>query len=397
MPGRTASPDALSTAPGSVRPPRTGSKLRPAPEPAWKRASASGARRNAPWNSDASGQLSASRMNACALLALALLLCGVLSAFPAPAMAADPVAVQLLDRMPDGKRIGYWIPVNLGGKEPVPLLLDTGSKGLMVMNSRLGNAQVKRTGRRMTQVFLDGTTFEGEIVRTRITIGNVTTPEPVFILAVNKATCAKDRPDCPARIFGDKGPGGIMGVGLGDVTTLDNPLEYLPPAHSGGFIIQGRGLGGRAMLTLGLTPANRAGFKLFPVPRNKLTASWREAFFAANALPGCVTVEGVDANPMCGRLLLDSGSSLSILARPSKAKGTASKHMGDQIPPGSHVTVALEGIPPMTLTSTASPWGFAFRISQRDKAQSILGAGFFTLFDVLYDIKGSAIGLRPAR
>lgn len=397
MPGRTASPDAHSTTPGATCPRRSGSGLRPTPEPARRRGGAGGARRDAPWIPDASGQPTASRKYFCALLALSLLLCGVLSALPAPALAAEPLSVPLLDRMPDGKRIGYWIPVNLGGKDPVPLLLDTGSKGLMVMNSRLGNAQVKRTGRRMTQLFLDGTTFEGEIVKTRVTIGNVTTPEPVFILAVNKATCAKDRPDCPARIFGDKGPGGIMGVGLGDVTSLDNPLEYLPPAHSGGFIIQGRGPGGRAMLTLGLTPTNRAGFTLFPVPRNKLTLSWREAFFAANALPGCVTVEGVDSNPICGRFLLDSGSSLSILARPSKSKGAASKHMGDQIPPGSHVTVALEGIPPMTLTSTASPWGFTFRISQRDKAHSILGAGFFTLFDVLYDIKGSAIGLRPAR
>lgn len=331
------------------------------------------------------------------LLALALLLCGVLSAFPAPAMAADPVAVQLLDRMPDGKRIGFWIPVNLGDKEPVPLLLDTGSKGLMVMASRLGNAQVKRTGRRMKQVFLDGTTFEGEIVRTKVTIGNVTTPEPVFILAVNKATCAKDRPDCPARIFGDKGPGGIMGVGLGDVTSLDNPLEYLPPPHSGGFIIQGHGPGGRAFLTLGLTPANRAGFTLFPMPRNKLTLSWRDAFFAANALPGCATLEGADARPLCGRFLLDSGSSVSILSRPANAKTAASERIGEQIPAGSRVVVALEGIPPMTLTSTATPWGFAFRLAQGNKAHSILGAGFFSLFDVLYDIKGSAIGLRPAR
>jgi len=332
-----------------------------------------------------------------ALLALALVLCSVLSALPAPVLAAEPAAVPLLDRMPDGKRIGFWIPVNLGDKEPVPLLLDTGSKGLMVMASRLGNAQIKRTGRRMTQVFLDGTTFQGEIVRTKVTIGNVTTPEPVFILAVNKATCAKDRPDCPARLFGDRGPGGIMGVGLGDVTTLDNPLEYLPPAHSGGFIIQGRGPGGRAMLTLGLTPANRAGFTLFPVPRNKLTASWRDAFFAANSLPGCVTLEGTDSKPECGRFLLDSGSSVSILSRPANAKNPASGRMGDQITPGNRIIVALEGIPPMTLTSTASPWGFAFRLSQGNKAHSILGAGFFTLFDVLYDIRGSAIGLRPAR
>ncbi|WP_027191709.1 pepsin/retropepsin-like aspartic protease family protein [Fundidesulfovibrio putealis] len=332
-----------------------------------------------------------------AFLALALLLCGVLSAFPAPALAAEPVAVPLLDRMPDGKRIGYWVPVSFGGKDPVPLLLDTGSKGLMVMASRLGNAPVKRTGRRMTQVFLDGTTFQGEIVRTKVTIGNVTTPEPVFILAVNKATCAKDRPDCPARLFGDRGPGGIMGVGLGDVTSLDNPLEYLPPAHSGGFIIQGRGPGGRAFLTLGLTPANRAGFTLFPVPRTKLTLSWRDAFFAVNALPGCVTLDDTDDKPLCGRFLLDSGSSVSILTQPSNAKGAAPARIGDQLPAGKRVTVALEGMPPLSLTNTATPWGDAFRLSQGNKAHSILGAGFFTLFDVLYDIKGSAIGLRPAR
>jgi len=133
------------------------------------------------------------------------------------------------------------------------------------------------------------------------------------------------------------------------------------------------------------------------VPRNKLTLSWRDAFFAANALPGCATLDDADAKPLCGRFLLDSGSSVSILSQPSSAKGTTPARIGDQLPAGKRVTVALEGMPPLSLTNTATPWGDAFRLSQGDKAHSILGAGFFSLFDVLYDIKGSAIGLRPAR
>ncbi|MFP5223744.1 MAG: hypothetical protein ACLGSA_15740 [Acidobacteriota bacterium] len=331
-------------------------------------------------------------MSVCALLALALLLCGVLSVFPA--QAREPASIVLADRLPDGRRIGYWVPLSLGGGAPIPVLLDSGSKGLMIMASRLGNAPVKRTGRRMKQVFLDGTTFEGEIVRTQVTLGTATTPEPVFILAVNKATCAKDRPDCPARIFGDKGPAGIMGVGLGNVTSLDNPLEYLPPELSNGFIIQGRGPGGRAQLTLGLTPANRSGFTMFPLPRNKLTLSWREAFFAVNSLPGCISLEGTDDKPLCGRFLLDSGSSASIIALPP---GSKSAPPGGLIPGGKRVTVAFEGMPVVSLTSTSTPWGDTFKLTQGDKTHNILGGSFFNVYDVLYDIKGSAIGLRPAR
>lgn len=331
----------------------------------------------------------------------------ILSTLPAQALAGDPVGVPLMDQLPNGRRIGYWIPVGVAGSAPVPLLLDTGSKGLMIMASRLGNAPVTRTGRRMKQTFLDGTTFEGEIVRARVTLGkSAATPEPVFILAVKKAACARQNPDCPARMFGEKGPAGILGVGLGNVSNLDNPLEFLHPELSNGFIVQGRGPAGPAQLTLGLTPANRAGFTLFPMPRSKMTLSWRESFFASNSLPACVTLEGAGealgegsgAPPVCGKFLLDSGSSASIIFMPD-AKQEGSVHVAQATPmsAGKRVTVSFEGMTALTLTSATTPWGDTFRLTRGSKAHNILGAGFFSLFDVLYDLKGSAIGLRPAR
>jgi len=312
------------------------------------------------------------------------------------AAAQETAQLPLIDRTADGRRIGYWLPVHAGNGESAMMLLDTGSRGLMIMADKLGKQGIERTGRRMRHGFLDGTTFEGEIVKARVNFGPVSTAGLVFLLSVDKAYCAKDKPDCPAQKFNSKSIGGIMGVGLGDVGPLDNPLTCLPSPLSGGYIFHGGGHGSPASLSLGLTPGNRQGFTMYPMPRMTLTANWRDAFFKHNTIDVCVSIGEAGIDKLCGKILFDSGSSLNLLQTKSPPAPGAIVRDG-LLRPGMKIDIVPAGMAPVAATSEAAQWSGLTRVIQGGDGRTILGASSFQILDILYDFKGNAIGVRPAR
>jgi hypothetical protein len=329
-------------------------------------------------------------------LFMAFAACALLATLWRAACAQETVQVPLADRVPDGRRIGYWLPVKVAGGEPVLLLLDTGSKGLMIMSERLGKQGITKTGRRVRQGFLDGTVFEGEVVKAPVSFGPVASAGQVFILAVDRATCSKEKPDCPAKTFKTGSFGGIMGVGLGDISTLDNPLADLPSPLSNGFIIRG-GAGGRpSTLTLGLTQENRQGFTMFPMPRMAVTLNWRDAFFKYNAISACIALQNSGQDRQCCKILFDSGSSMNLLqAKSLPAPGLILPN--GVLRPGARIDIQAQGLAPIVATAETAPWSGLTRVVQGDDTKCILGAGYFQILDFLYDIKNNAIGIRPAR
>jgi len=318
--------------------------------------------------------------------------------FPLPSLsyAQEPVVIPLADRLPDGRFIGYWLQVRAGGGEPSLVLLDTGSKGLMLRADRIGKQGVHRTGRKYRQIFQDGTVFEGEIVKLSVQIGPVVTREPVFTLSVNKIECSKQKPDCPAKTFTNKSVAGIMGVGLGDVNSLESPLEYLPQGHANGFIIKGGSTSRPASLTLGLTTANREGFTTYRMPKRSLTLSWREAFMKYNAIPACFSFDGPEIDKVCGRVLFDTGSSMHLLHL-KKNKSGERGNSADMLRTGQTVTVTPEGMAGIVLANDGVPWAGLFKIGQHTDGVSILGGGAFKHIELLYDISGNAICLKQTR
>jgi hypothetical protein len=315
---------------------------------------------------------------------------------PPLSYAQEPVVIPLADRLPDGRFIGYWLQVRAGGGEPSLVLLDTGSKGLMLRADRLGKQGVQHTGRKYRQIFQDGTVFEGELVKLSVQIGPVVTREPVFALSTNKIECSKQKPDCPAKTFASNSVAGIMGVGLGDVNSLENPLEFLPQGHANGFIIRGGSASRPASLTLGLTPANREGFTTYRMPKRSLTLSWRAAFMKYNAIPVCFSFDGAGIDRECGRVLFDTGSSMHQLNIKKNEKGDGG-HSANMLRPGQTVTVTPEGMGGITLTSDGVPWAGLFKVGQHPDGVSILGGGAFKKIELLYDISGNAIGLKQTR
>lgn len=316
-------------------------------------------------------------------------------ALACPATGAEPVTVPILDRMPGGKRIGHWIPVQAGGGEPCLALLDTGSKGLMLRVELMG-PDVKRTGRRMRQAFQDGTVFEGEIVRTWLRVGSAASVEPIFALAVDKAYCRKDKPDCPAEALWRSPAGGIIGVGFAGPSSLDHPLEYFGKPRSDGFLIRGAGPDHPATLTLGIPPGGRSGFAMFAAQENTRRPGKREGFFTANSVNGCISFDDASLPRMCGRILFDTGSSMSIV-RVERMPQSGALLAGGVVPPGKPFRLSIDGLPDIASTTDLAPWSDRIMLLRDGRDGIILGGGVFRRLDLLYDLNARAIGLRPAR
>jgi len=308
------------------------------------------------------------------------------------ARAQQPVTVQLYDHLPNGKHIGYWAQVRAAGGTPSLVLVDSGSKGLMIMASSLGT-DFKRTGRRVKQSFHDGTVFDGEIVQASLAVGGVATQAPITIMAVQTATCARDKPHCPAENFSKKPLAGIMGVGFGDQSPLDHPLASFGHTRSNGFIIRGGGRQSPSMLTMGLTDASRNGFTMYSMPKPKPGLKWRDAFFASNSVDGCVEAGLNPPFRQCGMILLDSGSSMSLLRTPDPVQAGPD----GVIPAGTPLRVFISGQPEIRATSDEIPWSRRFVVSKDTVPRMILGGDIFTRFDVLYDLNRNALGLRPVQ
>lgn len=310
---------------------------------------------------------------------------------PWTAFAQDSLTLPLVDHVRDGRRVGYWLPVEAAGGAPAYVLLDTGSRGLMVKADRLGNQPVRWTGMRAKQVFLDGTVFEGEIALAYVRLGPAGTARPVSILAVKTIGCQSGKPDCPGRGWINSPLAGVLGVGFGSDKRLDNPLATLPANLASGFIIRGGGHSS-ASLTLGLTPENRKGF-VFP-PMAAAQGGGR-TFYDLNSLGGCFSFGQAAERYTCGGVLFDSGSSWSFLHVPSQFLPSG------LLPDGSlsrdkTVHLSMPGLPEYHATIGLLPWTDRVKVVPSKDGKSILGAGFLRDFDLLYDLRRQAIGLRPS-
>ena len=153
---------------------------------------------------------------------------------PAPAaetgVAPGAIAIELLEGT---------VPVvmaSVGGGEPVPLLVDTGSAGLRIFREDVGDdAVVDPATEDETISFVDGTTYVSDKAIAPVTLGSITLPAPVPVALVREVRCEPEATFCEPGTAASKESGvhGILGIDLdtGDYT-LPSPLLYLPDFRS---------------------------------------------------------------------------------------------------------------------------------------------------------------------
>src|SRR6201995_529985 len=118
------------------------------------------------------------------------------------------------------------VRVRIGDSRPVPVLLDTGSTGLVIQAKDLpAGSHVIRLGN-LTEKWGGGNVTEGRQALARITLGGLTTSHPVAMGIVDSTTCVASAPHCGQWL--EPGVDGILGVRIDPEFSLTNPLTSLP-------------------------------------------------------------------------------------------------------------------------------------------------------------------------
>ena len=273
----------------------------------------------------------------------------------------------------DGAKV--IVQASVGGGPTVPMQLDTGSSGVVVASTALGSqAQPSSTTQEIPYV---GTTMSGTVAQATVTMGSLTTPQPISVIDVTSATCGTDgsspRSCSVSEAFGE-GIQGIIGIGLSDGPSPAapdySPLLQMAAPYDEGFTLQLPPTGsGSGSLIVGPVDAPSGAVSVplvastSPTYPNGVTA-W------AKDVQLCWTVGSADG---CGPTDLDIGAPPTLLtpsAIPGLPTGT-----DDDVDAGSPLTVApTQGGTPL--------WSFtAGSTISDDLAASSTNLGSTTMFN----------------
>ena len=133
-----------------------------------------------------------------------------------PVMVSVPIRTM---NTPDSSGQNGILLVRVGRAAPISVMVDTGIVGLVLFGRP---TDVKPTAKRTTTT-IHGVKIPGAIVTAPVTIGGVTTTQPVAITLVNT-----DNPYIQQ--WKNRGISGIIGLGTGDGGNMTNILKSMPGA-----------------------------------------------------------------------------------------------------------------------------------------------------------------------
>jgi hypothetical protein len=321
--------------------------------------------------------------------------------------AADPNAVSVpLFIRPAGasntlRLLG--VPVNVAGRD-TELLLDTGSSGIRILASAVGNSGLVRTNEPVDISFGDQTRFRGVLATAPFSIGGVTTEEPVGIQVVDEVICNSPSCSASADAFDGSGPFfGIIGVSVSNRTNtpeIFSPLTRLPGNFDSGYIL--RTAGGldssQGFFTVGLTPNNTAGFLFRDLDQIGFfpdgTPTWADTL--SDVLYSLDTT-GLSVQNAQSLTVFDTGTS-DLRIDPVALAGQVLDFPGgglDEYPAGTVLQVDPRAGFRYTVNVGSNPRAGLDRILVTNFAgQQILGKPFFFSLDTLFDVDQGRIGFR---
>nr|WP_082494249.1 hypothetical protein [Methylobacterium sp. Leaf106] len=312
-----------------------------------------------------------------------------------------------LDAPEDGAELTRSPHLGLSfGGEVRPVLMDTGSTGIVVSASRIPgfDSMPSRPGR--LTYSSSGRIMIGRWVTLPVTLvgrnGASVTTTPLPVLAVTEIACTDTARACTPETM--PGHVAMLGVGFGregDSQSQSTPdtnalLNLAPEGRSParrGYVVT------RAGIHAGLTGANTRGdirfVKLDPHP--DIPGEWQ-------GVPVCIAVNG-QAPGACGRALVDTGVSVMYLTLPGEAVdgSVATDDDGrNQFLPGTRLgfTFPGRGSAPAAAydivvgdNTPLSP-GKVTLNTRRPEPFVNTGLRFLNGFDVIYDADGGYFGFR---
>jgi predicted aspartyl protease len=283
-----------------------------------------------------------------------------------------------------------------------PVLVDTGSTGIVVSASRIpDNATLPSQPGRITYTS-SGRIMIGRWIRVPVILwgrdGESVATRPIPVLAVDRIACTAQARHCTA----EEAPEHVamLGIGFGreddsqsQSTPDTNPLLNAEPSGPGairrGYVLTARGV------HVGLTRANTRGryrfVKLDPHPR--VPGDWL-------GVPVCISVDGREPGA-CGRALLDTGATAMFLTLPPSEVATslqtdATGHSA--LLPGTRLRFRFGAAAAYTVTVGDHATGLAPEriVLNTTRPQPFVNTGLHVLngFDVLFDADRGYYGFR---
>jgi hypothetical protein len=308
---------------------------------------------------------------------------------PPPAQRdAVPIAMPVRSTGRSLKLLG--LPVTVAGSSS-ELLLDTGSAGIRILSSAVGSQGLLRSTIPSSVTFADGTQFIGVLATAPVSVGSIATEAPITIQLID--TCEGTSCDIISGTFS-----GLIGTSLSNRSTnpdLYSPLSRLPGNLDSGYLISTGGFNSvQGIFTLGLTPANTAGFSSLTLPArgtfNDGTTIWDDA-----ALEVSYTITDPAGVPVVSNVLsstvFDTGSSDTFLSLSALGGGSLSS----PLPPGSIFRAALSGGFDYQSTVGTPPTPGCDRVFVNASGDSqLIGMPLFFQLDTLFDSDQGRIGFR---
>jgi hypothetical protein len=314
---------------------------------------------------------------------------GAGAAAPAKAVTV-PITTQQVGRGTDTDSY-VVVRISVGGGKTVPVQLDTGSSGLLIMSSAVGR-QVRSTGQQIGIPYLRDT-VQGTLDTGPVVIGGLSTPSSTGFVVMS----ASANPTMAAR-FRSNGVVGILGIGVANGATLStiwySPLLQLPAFYRQSFSLK-VSAHGAGTLTIGPTPSvdSAAGTVVAP-----MTPAVPNQY--PNGAPGyqkdanlCWSFAG--GSPNCGATDMDIGTAAPIFD-PS-AIGNAPVSINTIITPGTTVTATAPGGQPVwSYTAGTTAATNLTPLLAQGYTQYNTGINFFFSHTVTYEMVKGEFLLGPA-
>jgi hypothetical protein len=278
-------------------------------------------------------------------LALATSSCGGGAATRAPGPTGETFTLPLVSDAAKSLSDGLQLTVSIAGGADKIVMIDTGSRGLVVARIAIGPEAIDTGQKGWVEYTSSGRILSGEYflapIRFHTTQSTVDTIR-VRVLGVESGSCDSAYPHCTPEVNLDRV--GELGVGFGDYaktsdtpTTEVNPFLELQAMQDGtarrGYIIT------RNAITLGLTASDLASFRQVTLPKPagpaagpaRLPGSWGRA-------PGCFALPGNGDETRCGTVLVDTGIATMIVGLDTAQRPTT---MRDAIPNGTRIRIGI--------------------------------------------------------
>ena len=293
----------------------------------------------------------------------------------------------------------FSIMVQVGDAPPFEAMVDTGSTGLRVLPGVVPDSAFASITSHITHITFGGKlTVSGPTALASITIGSLTTPEPIPVMLIQDESCGPDAPNCsPAAEVQShfSGFSAIIGLGLGNSSltpVIGNPIAQLPGQPA--FVIQAPPFpGGSGNLRIAPSLTEIGSFKTFQLePGTLLPLQNGVQSWDSSSTPMCVNdmTHGID---YCAGVLLDTG------AEPVDIKWPDQTSASMDLPSGTDVSVSIgpayAPIADFSFTVGAAPKSGLDRVqveSTTGANEINSGTAPFFLYDVLFDQAHGVVG-----